>query len=52
MSINQMDNTERKFFLLKLLIPENIDPFKNLDDFLLELPNKRKVCGYHNRCHI
>ena len=52
MSINQMDNTERKFFSLKLLIPENIDPFKNLDDFLLELPNKRKVCGYHNRCHI
>ena len=42
MSIKQMDNTERKFFLLKLLIPENADPFKNLDDFLLELPSKRK----------
>ena len=43
------DKDVKEAILLKLPRPENIDPVKKLDDFLLELlKQNKKNCGYHD----
>ena len=46
------DTNVKEAILLKLPRPENIDPVKKLDEFLLELLKQEKKPEYHDRWYI